>query len=122
MATSVANDPRHYLLLPGSKTADWPVIGIEDPQVLTKKLEKIWDLAWKVAYKPYSVLSGNIGPMPGLPVADWSCQIGIGLNPASARSMHQMHIHVVVVVTRFLYIYTLLVQRWQFTRRLGLNH
>lgn len=41
MGTAVVNDPYHYLLLPGSSQADWPVIGIEDPQVLTPRLERI---------------------------------------------------------------------------------
>lgn len=32
--------------------------------------------------------------MDNLIIANHTCQIGIGLNPGSARSMHQMHIHV----------------------------
>lgn len=93
-------DPYHYLLLPGSSQADWPVIGIEDPQVLTRRLEKIWDLAWKLAFDPYSQLPFTTPfSVPDLPVANYSCRVGIALNPASARSQHQMHIHIARVPT-----------------------
>lgn len=93
-------DPGHYLVMPGSKTVDWPVIGIEDRQVLTSKLENIWDLAWRLAYKPYQQLPFvSFGSVRDLPVSDTSCNIGIGLNPASARSQHQMHIHIARIPT-----------------------
>lgn len=93
-------DPYHFLLLPGSSQADWPVIGIEDPQVLTRRLEKIWDLAWKLAFDPYSQLPFTLPfSVPDLPVANYSCRVGIALNPASARSQHQMHIHIARVPT-----------------------
>jgi len=94
------DDPAHYLLMPGSKTADWPVIGIEDRQVLTPKLENIWDLAWRLAYKPYQQLPFMpFGSVPDLPVSDTSCNIGLAINPASARSQHQMHIHIARIPT-----------------------
>jgi hypothetical protein len=111
MATNVTKsatdkyDPGHYLLLPGSKTAKWAVIGVEDRKVLSRKLEKNWDLAWRLAFKPYELISPSLpfNSVPFLPPmrslldassgADASL-IGIGLNPASAHSMHQMHIHV----------------------------
>lgn len=93
-------DPYHYLLLPGSSQADWPVIGVEDPQVLTRRLERIWDLAWKLAFDPYSQLPFTPPfSVPDLPVANYSCRVGIALNPASARSQHQMHIHIARVPT-----------------------
>lgn len=94
------SDPGHYLLMPGSKTVDWPVTGIEDRQVLTHKLENIWDLAWRLAYKPYQQLPFvPFGSVRDLPVSDTSCNIGIGLNSASARSQHQMHIHIARIPT-----------------------
>ena len=100
MGTAIVDDPYHYLLLPGSSQADWPVIGIEDPQVLTPRLEHIWDLAWKLAFKPYSQLPFTAPfSVPDLPVANHSCRIGIALNPASARSQHQMHIHIARIPT-----------------------
>ena len=90
-----ATDPGHYLLLPGSKTADWPVIGIEDRQVLSGKMEEIWDLAWRLAFKPYAELSYvPAGSVADLPVSRTSCNIGLALNPASARSQHQLAINV----------------------------
>lgn len=62
-----------------------------------KKLEQIWDVAWGLAYNPYSNLAGNVpfGSNHGMPSANYTCQIGIGLNRGSARSQHQMHIHVI---------------------------
>lgn len=83
-------DPGHYLLLPGSKTADWAVTGIEDPQVIyNRALEKIWNLAWRLAFTPYRELAFvPYGSVADLPVSDVSCNVGIALNPASARSQH----------------------------------
>lgn len=95
MATNPNFDPGHFLLLPGSDKANWPVTGVEDRQVLKTKLEKIWDLAWRAAYKPYEQLTSvPFRSVPDLPPSDTSCNIGIALNPASARSQHQMHIHI----------------------------
>lgn len=94
LATS-ANDPAHYLLMPGSKAADWPVIGIEDRQVLSPALEHIWDLAWLLAFKPYQQLPFlPFGSEADLPVSVTSCNIGIALDPASTRSQHQLHLHI----------------------------
>lgn len=76
----------------------WPVIGIEDPQVLTPAMESIWDIAWQAAFIPYDVITTTdmtAIAVPGLPVSEITSEIGIGLNPTSGRSQHQLHIHIV---------------------------
>ena len=59
------------------------------------RLEKIWDLIWHLAFKPYDKLPGvAFGSVAHLPPSTSSCNVGIALKPASARPMHQIHIHV----------------------------
>lgn len=51
--------------------------------------------AWSAAFEPYTTIPASAGSVPHLPVAASPSDIGLGLNPASGRSMHQLHIHMV---------------------------
>ena len=65
--------------------------------------EFILNVAWKAAHNPYLLIndgnwkdyrSGN-KPYKDLPVSDNAADIGIAFNPATIRSEHQLHVHVV---------------------------
>jgi CDP-diacylglycerol pyrophosphatase len=104
------------MVLPGRKKNNWEVRGIEDPQIVTAIKEKKSDYeyiikaAWDAAFQPktalgpdaYNAVSNSLVDASGhvlghLPVSTYAANIGIGLNPATTRSQHQMHIHIALV-------------------------
>jgi CDP-diacylglycerol pyrophosphatase len=70
--------PQAYLIIPVAR-----VTGIEDPQILTPPLSKLWESAWLWSAE-----------YPGMPPA----RTGLEINSAMARSQNQMHIHISCVL------------------------
>ena len=62
--------------------------------------EHLLNLAWSAAYNPYWLIYSGYKKLTkrtyvDLPVQDNAAHIGIAFNPATIRSMHQLHIHIV---------------------------
>lgn len=70
----------------------------------TPKGEHLLNMAWYAAYNPYKLIYGKHTklakvPYVDLPVQKNAANIGIAFNPATIRSMHQFHIHIVRLET-----------------------
>lgn len=89
----------HYLFPP-------PPTGVDDFENLSTDNEFLLTMAWHSAYNPNGLFYGK-GPQGSiaaecnkykqvyddLPVADDTRHIGLAFNPATIRSVHQLHIH-----------------------------
>lgn len=91
--------------------------GVDDEQNQSEDGEMTLTMAWHSAYNPYGLYYKGAGPkyppsesscdqfpksklFEDLPVADDAANIGIAFNPATIRSVHQLHIHIVSLPRR----------------------